>query len=61
MKTIDSRWNDFSKRLEADNKFNEVMKSIEDSLKIENNEEHSRLKVPYVNASSSKANDALWQ
>lgn len=56
---FDSRWQDLSKRLENDKKFDDVMKSIEDVLTIDNNEEHSRLKVPYSNA-SNRASESLW-
>jgi len=47
---FDSCWQDLSKRLENDKEFDDVMKSIEDVLTIDDNAGHSRLKVPYSDA-----------
>jgi len=56
---FNSRWQDLSKRLENDKEFDDVMKSIEDVLTIDNTAEHSRLRVPYSDA-SNWASDFLW-
>ena len=59
---FDSRWNDLSKRLKNDHKFDDVMKSFEDTSIVDDaSEGHSRLKVPYASTSPVDTNDVRWK